>query len=309
MKDIISQNRTFLMGLSMIAIILFHCNFAVIPGITAIVNKFGLWGVDIFLFLSGFGCSYALNKNQCGEFWKRRVFRLLPTCLFVGTVVYVADFFLLREKVDTYMVVRLFSLHRWYIQAIIICYLLCPFYYKIIKRYKISGLVALFLICFVLGRKCPNMHPFYLHWTIWRTPVFLMGLYIGIYDFEPQWKGYVVTIIALVCAVIARLGGGGLFGIGWFYFLAVAMPIVCFELSRLRIIFNRMHIDKFIEIVGSYSLEIYLTHEYAIWTLSNQPIPIICKYISLIVIVALMSYITKQVSGYFTKYIKRVFHL
>lgn len=47
MKQEISRNRTFLMGLAMIGIILFHHGWVVVPGITAVFSRFGLWGVDI----------------------------------------------------------------------------------------------------------------------------------------------------------------------------------------------------------------------------------------------------------------------
>ena len=210
MKNTISQNRTMLMGLAMIAIIMFHCSFTIIPGITAVFSRFGLWGVDVFMFLSGFGCAYALNKTSPVEFLKRRAERLLPACLVIGLMVCIADLYFHAERVNTCLAIRILSLHRWYIQAIIICYLLCPFFYNIIKHYKAIGLILLVFVAFICGKLCPDLDPFRLNWAIWRMPAFMIGLYIGLYDYNISWRGYLIAFVVLIAAVIARLRGGGI---------------------------------------------------------------------------------------------------
>ena len=54
------------MGISILGIILFHCDP---PFISVFTHFCGLWGVAIFLFLSGFGCAYALKKYSTGGFF------------------------------------------------------------------------------------------------------------------------------------------------------------------------------------------------------------------------------------------------
>lgn len=57
----LSAVRTYLMGMAMMLIILYHCG--VYP-----FKMFGYWGVDVFLFLSGFGIFFALKKRVLAAF-------------------------------------------------------------------------------------------------------------------------------------------------------------------------------------------------------------------------------------------------
>ena len=61
----LSKYRTPLMGIAAIMIVLCHANLYDIQvnGIIRKMLSFGNVGVDIFLFLSGIGCYYSLDKN------------------------------------------------------------------------------------------------------------------------------------------------------------------------------------------------------------------------------------------------------
>lgn len=189
MKQIISSNRTFLMGLAMISIVIFHHGgahwYINIPKITPFFAHYGYWGVDIFLFLSGFGCVYALHKYTNSIFLKKRVQRLLPTCILCGSLVYTLDSLFFHVEQDlSYSVIRLLSLNRWYIQAIMICYAICPLCYLVLKRYKVYGLFSLILICVLTELITPELGVFKLRWILGRIPVFLIGMYIALFDIK-----------------------------------------------------------------------------------------------------------------------------
>lgn len=284
MKSEISQNRTFLMGLAMIAVVLFHHGWVVIPGITAFFYRFGLWGVDIFLFLSGFGCVYALNKYAVGKFLKRRLLRLLPTCAIVGLIVFIADLFLDVERTHTYAAVRLISLHRWYIQAIIICYALCPFAYMLLKRFRGRGLIALSLTAIVLEYFFPELDVWRIKWILGRLPVFFIGMYVAEFDLKMSKSLCIISALCLLGAVITRCRGG-YYVFQWTYFLAAAMPFVCETLCRLRDFCIKIRVFRLVELLGLYSLEIYLIHEYAYWAIYEFAIPLWSKYIVFLLIV------------------------
>lgn len=208
MKDIISGDRTFLMGLAMIGIVCFHHGWTVIPGFTAFFSRFGLWGVDIFLFLSGFGCVYALNKYSTGEFWTKRIMRLLPTCLLVGILICCIDLFFNAERTHAYLLVKLLSLHRWYIQAILICYLLSPLAYAILSKFKGWGLIGFIAIAIVIEHFLPEIPVWKINWAFGRLPVFLIGMYIGLFDLKITKLQYVISGVCIIAAVITRCRGG-----------------------------------------------------------------------------------------------------
>ena len=85
----ISKYRTPLMGLATIWVSLFH--FRCVMGVSpfGLFDAMGYGGVDIFLFLSGFGL-YVGYKNDIKYFYKRRFLRIYPTYILViliGTII------------------------------------------------------------------------------------------------------------------------------------------------------------------------------------------------------------------------------
>lgn len=208
MRQMVSGNRSFLMGIAMIAIVCFHHGWTVIPGFTAVFSRFGLWGVDIFLFLSGFGCVYALNKYSTTTFWHRRLIRLLPTCLLAGILIYYVDLYFHAERTITCLLIRLFSLHRWYIQAILICYMLCPLAYFIIKNYKVTGLMIMAVTAIIIEISLPEVKVWKINWAFGRIPVFLIGMYVALFDIKMSRWQYIISAICLVTAMITRCVGG-----------------------------------------------------------------------------------------------------
>ena len=305
MKEEISANRTFLMGLAMIAVVCFHHGWTVIPGFTAVFSRFGLWGVDIFLFLSGFGCVYALNKYTVSTFFRKRIVRLLPTCLLAGVLIYCVDFYFHAERTLTYIPIRLLSVHRWYIQAILICYSICPLAYVVLKRFRVSGLLGLVALAILIEHLLPEVDVWKINWAFGRMPVFLIGMYIAMFDFKMSRWQYMVSCVSFVLAVVTRCGGG-YYGLNWTYFLAAAMPFVCETMCRLRNICTRLKIYHIVELFGVYSLEIYLIHEYFFWALYEIPVPLWSKYVMFIIIVFGLCFAVKWTADICRKTLSKV---
>lgn len=121
------------MGISMVSIMLYHQNWITNGIFFEWVRMLGYIGVEVFLFISGFGIAHSLAKNSLGQYYKNRVIRLIPACIlfdlckialsYIPTMPPMQDFFL-----------DLFSLSHWYIYAIVVYYLLAPAIYKIIDK-------------------------------------------------------------------------------------------------------------------------------------------------------------------------------
>ena len=282
----------------MILVVCFHHDWIIIPGFTAIFSRFGLWGVDIFLFLSGFGCVYALKKYKISKFFSRRISRLLPTCLVMGLLVFYFDFYIGGERTLAPIGVRFFSLHRWYIQAIIICYLLFPLYYFILKRFKAKGLLICCIFLFIGGYYFPSLPIYKINWVLCRIPVFLIGMYISLYDLKINKIGYLSSGIFLILAIYTRCKGR-FYWFDWTLFLALSMPFICYIVSKLinfRRGSNLQIFYKIITVLGVYSLEIYLIHEYLYWTIGNLNIILWIKYILFIVVLIISCFIVKRIT-------------
>lgn len=205
----------------------------------------------------------------------------------------------------TFLPIRLLSLHRWYIQAILLCYLLCPFAYLIIRKYQVRGLLLLILISIIVERILPEIKVWKFNWAFGRVPVFLIGMFIAEFDFKMSRIQYVISAGCLLVAAFFRCKGGSISWI-WPYFLAAAMPFVCQILCKLRGLFIRIKLDRFIELCGLYSLEIYLVHEYCYWAFYNVDLPLALRYLLFIVAVPIICIMLKETTDYISsKLVKR----
>lgn len=156
MKDIvvISKYRSLLMGFAIIWIMLFHYCYIVEPEIFEffpIRNGYG--GVDIFLFLSGFGLYYSYTKDggaNLRSFYIKRFIRVLPSFWLVIVV-----YDIITHNVSTATFFRLSTLgfwiptlpySYWYISSIIAFYLLFPLYMHFYAKYKEICLIVVIVI-------------------------------------------------------------------------------------------------------------------------------------------------------------------
>lgn len=93
------RNQLFL--IAMITIYVHHYfENAAIPGATDHWNLiFGSDGVEIFVFLSGMGLCFSLNKNYNWKlFYIKRFKRIIPTYLLIGGICWgVVDFVFLKQ--------------------------------------------------------------------------------------------------------------------------------------------------------------------------------------------------------------------
>ena len=83
----IEHYRNELMGIAIISIIVYHCvghiNFPAFP------LNYGFIGVDIFMFLSGYGLCFAIKKWKIKDFYLRRLLRVYPLFLLLATMKFV----------------------------------------------------------------------------------------------------------------------------------------------------------------------------------------------------------------------------
>lgn len=299
----ISKHRTFLMGLAILAIILFHQNFE--GRILWVFKKFGFLGVDIFQFVSGFGCFFALQKyRSLRTFYQRRIARLLPLCILVGVSILIID---LHFKCDinerAFFIDRVFSLHRWYIPLILTCYALAPGFHWLLERFSVKALNVSVAICILLSLLLPITGVWYWPWIFIRMPAFIMGMYIAM--FNPTYnkadyiKQYILIILSLIgILTIRELPIRNLFNLTVIP-LAYGLPVLCASLAELESHFSKLHLKSFVWICGGCSLEIYLIHEYILSVLGQIDFNSYIKFLIFILVLPTTVYIIRKSIKFF----------
>ena len=275
-----SKHRTTIMGIAMIAIMLFHQYFTSVFPFNAFHN-FGYWGVDVFLFLSGMGLVKSLNNNPLKIFYAHRFYRIIPCCILCGSVKYLI-FHLLGSSVAILKaglnigLLSILSFDLWFIPAIIILYSITPLLFQALSKWTYTT-ILLVLLLFVLNGIFirPNIGfdltlTGILSRTAERLPVFMAGMYVVM---KEEWidskirYSYSFLITAILLKLLCKAGLPIPCNQVCIYFaLTMGMPAL---ISFISIVITKTPhaVTKAINLFGHYSLELYLVHEFIFWSL------------------------------------------
>lgn len=259
----ISYCRTHLMGVAMLMVILYHCGIKPFAW-------FGYWGVDIFLFLSGFGICFSLSKNESLTiFYLKRLLRIMPGAVICGIA------FSYMGCAHGEKDIALCGLNLWYIRTILIFYFLSPFLFSFLKRWKTKALLLLIILAEVVA----YLFNGYLHveriltvtiaWSFARLPVYLLGMAFPLFS-----EGKAISIRCLLfSALVGIMIVGGLriyqncYHLGYVKLLFMPSLLLSPAILLMSIFCSGWmktlpsFFSKFIYFFGVYSLEIYLIHE------------------------------------------------
>ncbi|MDD6547310.1 acyltransferase family protein [Blautia massiliensis (ex Durand et al. 2017)] len=152
------------------------------------IKRIGFCGVDIFLFLSGMGMPFAIQKG-IKTYYARRASRILPPYIVAALLMKIAGTFGWGEfwkNITGYnFIVNNIYSFLWYVPAIAILYLLFPIYWRTINSSKINTVIIL-LLWLLLTTLCRNISRQDIFGFTNRIPVFLVGVEYGTYNLTPN---------------------------------------------------------------------------------------------------------------------------
>lgn len=261
-KNLLSQNRDYIMGLAMISIMLFHQTW--VKWLPLLGFRFyGNLGVDIFLFVSGFGLVYSLGKHNVGEFYKRRFIRLFPACLLIGLSKYLIGNIPSFHSIHT-SIATIFALDMWYIKGLIGLYIVCPLLFLLIKKYDKAILIPVLLISIITIWNDFFGQTF--SWTIVRLPAFVIGMMVAMEKITLNKRNFILGGIFVILALgYKALHFGGMIPIRGLYqyvLFGLGISSFCYGLIYIKPLFDIIHFTSFIKWMGKCSLEIYLWHVF-----------------------------------------------
>lgn len=271
----ISASRSFIMGVATLMVVLFHQHF-VSRSFFLPCSAFGYWGVDFFLFLSGFGLSYSLQRKPAiGKavwgFYGRRLSRVMPAVLLMGWV----QLFLSPSAFLLYA----FGLNLWYIRALLMMYAVAPFLFTCfssdsrVKWWTFWALLSYGLCMAIIYFEISITNGKVILWPVERLPVFMLGILF----FHVAQRGAVlnkrlvwlmlsllmpVTMGIVLCFRLSDRGTlPAVMGATALLLLCIQIPFFCHWLHRFKSFLPSVPL-KAVEWCGIYSLEIYAVHEF-----------------------------------------------
>lgn len=274
MTQKIRDFRTELMGMAILWVILYHSKLQV-PFLNFFIN-IGYGGVDVFLFLSGYGLYFSYYKNNnVLAFLKKRWLRIFPTYAFVVILSMLLLGTFTWQKYLIYISTLGFWVNRgyfeWYIPSLMALYLMFPIFYKMVHKRPIYywGGIWLLTLSLVFFRMIWELDPI-LMFFIARIPIYAMGIVWAKWTLEKkqfkrgsEWVAIILSAVGIVALYLFRnyvdvsIVKG--YGFQWYPFVLI-VPGLCvlsgMVLEKLRFAMVR----KSLFFLGTLSLELYLLH-------------------------------------------------
>lgn len=277
------QNKSFfpkeatnqLKGFAILAIIFSHISYSLSanPGFLYPFSILAGVGVNLFLFLSGFGLTLSQLKSPLAPlaFYKRRLLKLFTPLWTVITAFLLIDFFLLQRTYPLLEIIHSFmgfypradlwqnlDSPLWYFSVVLFYYLTFPFvFFK--KIPLLSPILVLLLSILLLNLPLP-VNPDVLKLYTLHFLAFPLGMLFGLVSINLKFKlNLSLKLLILTLAILIFLYTSLNSGIG--QSPKIEQNISLITVFSLLIIFSISKINfRLLSVFGIYSYEIYLLH-------------------------------------------------
>ena len=271
MKDLLrfrlqdlSLYRSELMGWAILWVMMLHFTFTQIKPL-GFLAQYGISGVDIFMFVSGLGLYYSLDKNgNLQHFYKKRLLRIFPIYYVIGVFASLLVYhdslpeFLFRYSTLGFWIGGIF--YEWYIPSIVCLYLLAPFLKWLVDYrhalYAILLSVLLIILSYFLVEKT-DIIDYEHYFLLYRSPAFIFGMLCA-YWIKHQVSAryfFIIAVIGIPLFVLLFPQHHAMYRYKYFslFFLMPCFIYAFCTLSKLLPPLRRLMAK-----MGNASLEIYL---------------------------------------------------
>jgi len=290
-----SRNIYSIRAISMFLIVIYHIGSWFIsiylnsPVLLQMFYSFGFIGIDLFFFLSGMMLVVNilhrdLEKHSWNEWYKKRILRIFPGYWIMYILILLIYFVTMRFYFELTFILINFSgfqmiplknpnfgvIHfiYWFITVMLLCYLLCPLFFYVIRRnFKATLIIGVILfvvfVFYAALTKVESFNEYLIMFIIAKFFVFFFGMtfgyWIGENNMENLEKIYNPKVGLYLFIIFV--------GIFIFFFLIAGTYIFMFPMMSIIIIplllfvFNKFdEANKPLLFFGERSYEIYLNH-------------------------------------------------
>lgn len=274
-----SSFRGEFMGIAIIWVMLLHGS-ELYPDVNlpilSVLARRGNLGVDIFLYLSGFGLYYSLKNNaNIKEFYLRRIKRVFIPYLLLSVPFWIYNMLSLKETIVFFLrditgisFVQNGVVTTWYIFLILILYIIYPFIFRFEEKKGIGADVCLITmsVALCLLVRWINVDIYHnIEIAITRIPVFLIGSTSARLLEQKRSQDYILIVIYVVVTTILFAaspiinGRNHELGVALYRFGGAGVCMILMGLiSQLLKMFNGKSL--ILNKIGTLSFELYLIH-------------------------------------------------
>ena len=262
---LITKYRSQLFGISLVWIFFrhtyFYSNFTY--GLLDPLVHIGDCGVDVFMFLSGFGLYFSFTKTpNVRKFYKKRVIRILPVVLILLTIFAIFGDIILCKPISTVFSLSYwffaFYCDYWFIGAILFLYLYYPIIHRLLLK-NTSKFASIFVVLGVLGVvviRQLNIEFFgQLQLYFARIPIFVLG---SVFAKNTQlFKKTLIVFLLLICIP-------GLFILPKEFQRIIYIPVAISFVIYMPYLLRQLpdYVNIALGKLGNVSLEFYLLHVF-----------------------------------------------
>ncbi len=236
-------------------------------------------GVNLFLFLSGYGLTLSQSKRPLSiwKFYRTRLIKLLVPLWIVLVVFFMLDYFMLHQSYPWDYILKSFlgffqtsnpysdiDSPLWYLTLILYYYLIFPIFFHP-KKNILTGLgvlvLTLVLLKLPLSISDANIHLYKLHYLAF--PLGVMAAVLKSWDKINQLSHFLsrtwlrAIILLVLCLLFAYFAIHS--GISEGLFKEHAISLISTFLALLIFLFKNFKF-RILNLIGKYSYEIYLIH-------------------------------------------------
>lgn len=292
----LTKYRSIWMGLAILWVIFYHIGMEVNVPVLHELKSTGYGGVDIFVFCTGMGCFYSLERNSdLLDFYKRRFWRIYPTYWLFIPFWFIYKAFVGEFKpsyvVGNVLGVQTFSGNwnevTWYISALFLFYLLCPVFYFLIKKTRDNQIALITIFAVLLLSTIAFWNSLHMNIITTRIPLLFLGMLFGnfcIRDAKISEAAKVTAIVLTVLGMVMLWAFTRFFreqvrplGLWWYPFILI-IPGLCLILAELANLLGKYKGTSYlldaISRLGAISFELLLVHllvfEMVNWLIEKQ---------------------------------------
>ena len=315
---LISKHRSAIMGFAILWIMLYHlCGKGECNNFAKSIFAIGHAGVDIFFFLSGLGLTYSyydrlLTHNERVLYLKKRFLRIIPAYFFV---IIITALIFQKPIIDTLWRISCIGFwigrpyYDWYVPSLLLFYCSFPVFITLSHKYNVYKAVCLFILIGLIGTLgLVLLGKGTVILFVSRIPILFVGCIFGYYMKYVQQTVSKPLARVMICIAIIGILGELIISCNYdaaflrrsslhhlpFVFI---VPGLCISLSYIFEWISCCVYFKWIllifSFIGSYSLEIYLSHmslRYSPWYIFI-PIAIFTGFMIKLIIKYIMIYL------------------